>query len=134
MSGVPRGIANCNCGNIRRTNDKWRGLRATQTDPDFFQFTEQKWGYRALMKLLLNYHTKYGCTTVPDYIKRYAPYSENNTSAYIKTVCDRLKVNEDTPIDLTDRDRLCDFAAAISYVENGREGNYRDIYQGYGLL
>lgn len=130
----PRGLRLNNPGNIRRTSDKWKGLADVQEDKEFFTFTEMKWGYRALMKLLLNYHTKYGCTTVPDYIKRYAPSSENNTSAYIKTVCNRLKVDEDTPIDLTDRDRLCDFAAAISYVENGREGNYKDIYQGYELL
>ena len=134
MSGVPRGIANCNCGNIRRTNDKWLGLREVQTDPEFFQFTEQKYGYRALMKLLLNYHTKYGCATVSDYINRWAPSSENNTSSYIKTVCKKLGVDKDEEIDIENKETLCDFAAAISYVENGREGNYKDIYQGYELL
>ena len=130
----PRGLRLNNPGNIRRTSDKWKGLADVQEDKEFFTFTEMKWGYRALMKLLLNYHTKYGCTTVPDYIKRYAPYSENNTAAYIKTVCKKLGVKEDEEINIENKDTLCQFAAAISYVENGREGNYKDIYNGYELL
>ena len=134
MSGVPRGIANCNCGNIRRTNDKWRGLRATQTDPDFFQFTEQKWGYRALMKILLNYRKKYGCTTVADYINRWAPSSENDTNSYIKTVCKQLQMPTTGVINIDDKDTLCAFAAAISYVENGQTAVMDDIYQGWEEL
>lgn len=39
---TPRGIRNCNPGNIRLTRDKWQGLRSEQTDTEFFQFEEMK--------------------------------------------------------------------------------------------
>lgn len=53
MKSLPRGLRNNNPGNIRTTKDKWQGLREKQTDKDFFQFTEMKWGYRALIRTLL---------------------------------------------------------------------------------
>lgn len=45
----PRGLRNNNPGNIRTTKDRWQGLRPQQTDPAFFQFTEMRYGYRALI-------------------------------------------------------------------------------------
>ncbi len=47
---LPRGLRNCNPGNIRISKDKWQGLREKQEDKSFFQFTEMKWGYRALIR------------------------------------------------------------------------------------
>lgn len=41
---LPRGLRNCNPGNIRITKDKWQGLRAKQEDKSFFQFTEMNGG------------------------------------------------------------------------------------------
>ena len=35
---LPRGLRNCNPGNIRISTDKWLGLREEQTDKEFFQF------------------------------------------------------------------------------------------------
>ena len=55
IMALPRGLRNCNPGNLRRTADKWQGLSAQQTDKEFFQFREMKWGYRALIKTLLMY-------------------------------------------------------------------------------
>ena len=52
---LPRGLRNNNPGNIRITKDKWQGLREKQEDKSFFQFTEMKWGYRALIRTLQNY-------------------------------------------------------------------------------
>ena len=89
---TPRGIRNCNPGNIRVTKDKWQGLRSVQTDKEFFQFTEMKWGYRALIRTLQNYRRIHGCYTITDFITRWAPSSENNTLAYIKSVCFQLGV------------------------------------------
>ena len=51
---LPRGLRNNNPGNIRITKDKWQGLREKQEDKSFFQFTEMKWGYRALIRTLQN--------------------------------------------------------------------------------
>lgn len=134
MAKVPKGIRLNNFGNIRRSADKWQGLADKQLDPDFFTFKEPKWGYRALMKILQTYRKKYGCMTVADYINRWAPPSENNTSAYIKTVCSRLQIPSTCVVDITDKDNLCAFAAAISYVENGVTANMEDIHKGWELL
>lgn len=57
---MSRGLRNCNLGNIRLTKDKWQGLRDKQEDKSFFQFTEMKWGYRALIRTLQNYRLKWG--------------------------------------------------------------------------
>ena len=63
MNGMktPRGIRNCNPGNLRLSKDRWKGLRPVQTDKEFFQFEEMKWGYRALMRTLQNYRRVHGC-------------------------------------------------------------------------
>ena len=66
----PRGLRNCNPGNLRITKDKWKGLRANQTDRSFFQFEEMKWGYRALLRTLKNYRIRRGCITISDFIHR----------------------------------------------------------------
>ena len=65
----PRGMRNNNPGNIRTTKDRWQGLRPQQTDPAFFQFTEMRYGYRALIITLQNYRRKHGCRTVADFIR-----------------------------------------------------------------
>lgn len=112
-----RGIRNNNPGNIRKSADKWQGLRAEQTDSAFFQFTEAKYGVRALGKVLLNYRAKYGLSNVRDLINRWAPPVENNTSSYVAQVSRALNVAADTTIDVTAR--LPDLAAAIIVHENG---------------
>lgn len=132
---LPRGYRLNNPGNIRKSNDKWKGLAEEQNDPDFFTFTEPKWGYRALMKLLQNYRKNYGCMTVADFIKRWAPASDgNNTSGYIKAVSRMLQCPAASEVDIEDKDTLCAFAAAISYVENGITANTDDIQLGWEEL
>lgn len=131
---TPRGIRNCNPGNIRVTKDKWQGLRSVQTDKEFFQFTEMKWGYRALIRTLQNYRRIHGCYTITDFITRWAPSSENNTLAYIKSVCFQLGVPSVYVPDVDDRDTMCAFAAAISKHENGVDANMTEVQDGWDLL
>lgn len=131
---LPRGLRNCNPGNLRRTGDKWQGLSAQQTDKEFFQFREMKWGYRALIKTLQTYITQRGCKTVKDIITRWAPEHENNTQAYILRVCNDMQVPTDYTPDADDKGSMCALAAAISAVENGRPANMNDIYKGWELL
>ena len=38
----PRGIRNCNPGNIRITKDKWQGLREVQEDKEFNDKSKQE--------------------------------------------------------------------------------------------
>lgn len=126
----PRGIRNCNPGNIRITKDKWQGLRPTQTDSEFFQFTEMKWGYRALIRTLQNYRRKQGCKTIADFISRWAPRTENNTSGYITRVCREMQVPTSFVPDVDDKGTMCALAAAISQVENGIPAVMADVEAG----
>lgn len=131
---LPRGLRNCNPGNIRITKDKWQGLREKQEDKSFFQFKEMKWGYRALIRTLQNYRLKWGCRTIADFINRWAPVVENNTSGYINRVCREMQVPNSYIPDINDKAAMCAFAAAISQVENGIPAVMEDIYRGWELL
>lgn len=130
----PRGIRNNNPGNIRITKDNWKGLRKVQTDKEFFQFEEMKWGYRAMLRTLQNYRKRHGCETIADFIKRWAPPSENDTTAYIKTVCEKMGVPPFFVPDIESKAAMCMLAAAMSYVENGVVANMEEVAEGWELL
>lgn len=134
MSKLPRGLRNNNPGNIRRNKDKWKGLADVQTDPEFFQFKSIEWGYRALLRILQNYRRRHGCKTIADFINRWAPPCENNTSGYITRVCREMQVPNSYVPDIEDKATLCAFAAAISLVENGIPAVMEDVVKGWGLL
>lgn len=130
-----RGLRNCNPGNIRRGGDEWKGLRSKQTDPEFYQFTAPKWGYRALIRTLQNYRRRHGCTDIASFIRRWAPPTDgNNTRAYIRRVCTDLQVPGTYIPDVEDRETMCALAAAISYVENGVPARMEDVERGWELL
>jgi hypothetical protein len=133
---ISRGLRNNNPGNIRKSKDRWKGLRASQTDSQFFQFESMAYGYRALMTILRNYQRKYGLRTVSDVIRRWAPPSENNTNAYICTVCRELQipVTYEVELDLEDKRTLTALASAISKVENGTPAVAADVEAGYDLM
>lgn len=59
-----------------------RGVRAS-----FCRFESVEWGLRAAFCLLRTYATKYKLTCVKDIINRWAPPSENDTTSYIRHVC-----------------------------------------------
>lgn len=84
-----RGIRNNNPANIRR-GSQWLGLRSEQTDA-FCQFTEMRYGIRALLVLLRTYRNKYDCVTLREIIHRYAPACENNTWEYLVFVRNYLR-------------------------------------------
>ncbi len=134
MNSLSRGLRNCNPGNIRITKDKWQGLREVQSDKSFFQFTEMCWGYRALMRTLQNYRRRHNSNTIADFIKRWAPENENNTSGYIIRVCSEMQVPSTFVPDVDDKNTMCAFAAAISQVENGVPAVMEDILKGWELL
>lgn len=131
---IPRGIRNCNPGNIRITKDKWQGLRKYQEDKEFFQFTSMEYGYRALLRTLQNYRRRHNCITIADFISRWAPSTENNTSAYIRRVCQDLQVPAVHVVDVEDKEEMCALAAAISYVENGEGAIMDEVYKGWDIL
>ena len=129
-----RGLRICNPGNLRLSKDKWQGLRPVQADREFFQFTEMRWGYRALMRTLQNYRRKHKCHTVADFITRWAPECENNTGAYIRSVCRDMQVPSAYVPDVDDKATLTAMAAAISKVENGVPADPKEVEAGWNLL
>ena len=131
---LPRGLRNCNPGNIRITKDLWLGLRLMQTDNEFFQFVSMPWGYRALLRTLQNYRKRHGCETLADFIRRYAPPSENNTMTYIRFVANKLGVSPDWIPNVEDKASMCMMAYAISFFENGVEPQMEEISEGWDLL
>lgn len=131
---MSRGLRNNNPGNIRITKDKWQGLREKQEDKAFFQFKTMEYGYRALIRTLQNYRLKWGCKTISDFINRWAPPVENNTSGYISRVCKEMQVPNSYVPDINDRATMCAFAAAISQVENGVPAVMADVEKGWELL
>lgn len=119
IDSTVRGLRNNNPGNIRRSGEAWIGLSPTQDDPAFFQFSDIRYGIRAIGKLLLNYGAKYGLNTTAGIISRWAPSSENDTRAYIAAVATSVGVDPNQPLDLTDPVLMAYFIDAIIQRENG---------------
>jgi len=114
-----RGLRNNNPGNIRKTADKWKGLRAKQTDDEFFQFDSSVWGIRAMAKLLQNYQKRYGLDSVEQIINRWAPPNENDTNSYVKSVAQNVGVTPSQNLDLNSVDVLSRLVKAVIRHENG---------------
>lgn len=131
---LPRGLRNNNPGNIRLSKTIWYGEVRPSQDKAFCQFESMPYGYRALIKLLQNYRKKHGCRTIADMIRRWAPPTENNTNAYILSVCKEMQVPTTYEPDVEDRETMCALAAAISKHENGMEANIGDLSSGWLLL
>lgn len=121
MVDLPRGIRNNNPGNIIRTGkDTWQGLSKKQIDPKFCSFDDAIYGIRALARLLIRYQDAHDCSTVKDFITRFAPQTENNTSAYINAVCKYLGVEKGEHIDTHSYKMLRGMCEAIIQHENGK--------------
>ena len=113
-----RGIRNNNPGNLEASNSNpWQGQ--TGSDGRFAKFETPEHGIRALGRNLLSYQRQ-GIDTVNDIITRWAPPEDNNdTAAYIKSVCAKLGVSADQQINTSDPDTLNALCAAIITHENG---------------
>lgn len=117
-----RGIRNNNPGNIEfNDNNSWQGQ--TGSDGRFAKFETPEHGIRALGRNLLSYG-KQGIDTPAEIIGRWAPPGkdgkENDTQAYIKSVCAQLGVKADQPLDLTNADTLANLCNAIMKQENDK--------------
>jgi hypothetical protein len=116
----PRGIRNNNPGNIKTTGDKWLGQSDTQGDDTFVQFDNEIFGIRAMGKILQSY-SKRGVDTVEEIISTWAPPSENDTEAYIKSVEQSTGLSREDKVDATDGDALAKIISGIIRQENGKE-------------
>lgn len=130
MAPTPRGIRNNNPGNIDyNPRNQWVG----QLPPDpkiekrFARFDYPENGIRALGKLLLNYRGKDGMPGVGkpgidtpiEFISRWAPSTENNTTAYAQAFARRLGVGVRDSIDISQPHVLRAAVMAIIEHENG---------------
>ncbi len=111
-----RGLRNKNPFNIKKTGIDWQG-EIEGEDQTFETFESYEMGIRAGARILINYQERHGLDTVNEIISRFAPSTENNTSAYAKHVAQLLGVGLDEPINV--RARLVDLAKAIIKHENG---------------
>ena len=134
---LPRGLRNNNPLNIRRSGDKWQGLKVLQEDKAFFQFSEMKWGWRAAFRLLCHtYYGKYKLRTIRDIITRWAPPKENNTEAYIRRVTDRIGIGPDRELGdpQTHPTQWMMIGIAMAIVENGTTNlDYLSMLKGYEM-
>lgn len=134
----PRGIRNNNPLNIRKGNN-WQGERPNQTDPAFEEFVSMEMGLRAGFKLLRNYIIGYGgkkekCNTIEAIVKRWAPPSENNTTAYIRTICNITGLHSRERIFFTNREVMCKLVRAMVFQECGVFLSIEVIQAGYDLV
>ncbi|MGG6452050.1 hypothetical protein ACQSJS_012975 [Klebsiella pneumoniae] len=116
----PRGVRNNNPGNLEASSSNpWVGQ--TGSDGRFAKFETPEHGIRALGRNLISYQRQ-GIDTVGEIINRWAPPTDNNdTAAYIKSVCAQLGVKADQPLDASNPDTLQALCAAIIKHENGSQ-------------
>jgi len=117
----PRGIRNNNPGNIKHTGIAWLGLANPPHDGTFCVFIAPKYGLRALAKVLRNYNRYYGIRTIYGIVNRFAPSTENQTEAYIKSVANSTGYDPHTQLDLEDDNVLMNLMMAIIKHENGKQ-------------
>ena len=144
---MTRGLRNNNPLNIRHSADRWQGARIMQTDKDFVQFKDIKWGFRAAWKILdtycLTFKKEGKAYNVKNIIGRWAPPTENDTDAYVRAVVklSGLGGNENMPRpkhywNFEEVDKLVRLIRAMVCVENGikwEKVDTKDIWKGYDL-
>lgn len=119
---TPRGIRNNNVGNIIISSANWVGKipKDLNTDGTFEQFTEKKFGTRAMIKLLKNYIIG-GTNSINAIIKKY----EAGAPAYIKFVSDRTGFGEFQLLS-GDKTTLKKLVQSMAVFENGVENVVSD--------
>lgn len=125
--GMPgnRGVRNNNPGNLRISKSNWVGkIPVSQnTDCEFEQFYEWRYGVRAMIKLLQNYIAS-GHNTISKIVSRYAPSTENPTNNYIAFVEQETGINRNAIIGSNNLYKVVDAMAQ-------RESNVRIPYSLY---
>lgn len=133
MNDLPRGLRNRNPGNIRRSTVRYKG-ETEGCDTAFKTFRSMAWGYRAMFVLLHTYRVRYRIATLHGMIARWAPPSENDTGAYLRTVARQSGIDPDAAIDTRDRPTMTRIVAAMSHVENGTAAHEEEVTEGWRLF
>lgn len=127
-----RGVRNNNPGNIDYNKaNQWQGqlgLEVGVPKPRFARFDSPENGLRALAKTLQTYQSKHGLKTVKQIISRWAPASENDTGAYVRSVEQRTCTAPGAEVDMKDPKVLRGFVQAIAIHENGYDPYSAAVY------
>lgn len=148
----PRGLLNNNPGNIWKTPTKWLG-EIDSSDPNFEQFSDIRYGYRALIKLLkgsayLSAPSSYTYYRVWEGAKGkavngplntidkiFSKYCDDATTAdYVKAVEKFMGISRFAEIDSNDDATVKRLVMAISYQENGVKAVEADVEAAFQLL
>lgn len=129
-----RGLRNNNPGNIRKNTIRYDGEIVPSQDDSFKQFADMAYGYRAMFVILYTYQKKYGLTNIEQFVMRYAPPSENNSSHYIKNVSKWSGHNQRAPLNVLTKSDMMPLVAAMSRMENGVEADSVALLQGWQLF
>lgn len=118
---MPRGLRNNNPLNLRKSSNKWLGKIYNGSDPAFEQFTSLEMGIRAgMINARTIAHRQKPNNTIEALIRTWAPSSDNNdTAAYIRSVCAYAELKPDYKVDYTKRLDFCTIITAMIYVECG---------------
>ncbi len=138
MTKTPRGIRNHNPGNIEyNPSTKWQGLDNPKHDGRFCRFVSPQYGIRAIARTLITYQDKRRAAdgskidTVREIIERWAPVSENNVGAYVRSV--EQVLGGSPAIDVHDWNHLRPLVVGIIRHENGCQP-YTDAVIDKGLV
>ena len=103
--------------NIRDYNQNWDGEAGATKG--FVNFGDEASGVRAADKLLENYQTLHGISTVREVIARFAPPNENITEEYIEFVANKTGLTPDQPLNLSDPRTRDALLGAMGAMESG---------------
>ena len=133
-TSLSRGYRNNNPLNIRKSWQTWKGkIYVGNTDPDFEQFENMAYGYRAALITMRTYIKKYGLNTVYQIINRWAPADDgNNPDGYTQRVCKATGLTPDMVVGYNDADTLTKMAYGMSIVEND-SNKYKAANHAVGL-
>ncbi len=143
MSALPpRGIRNHNPGNIENNGTPWQGLakpwemtELQQLEDRFCVFKAPEWGIRAFARVLISYQDSwkehlenhgYDTRTIAGIITRWAPETENNTKAYVASVCNAADLEPKQEIDVHRYSIAYPIIEAMIMHENGSQPYHRE--------
>jgi hypothetical protein len=116
-----RNWRNNNPGNIEY-GDFAKSFGAVGADPRFAVFPTLESGMKAKEELLFGNRSRYAGLSVTDALNRYAPPTENNTAAYIKSVTEAVGVTPDTILSKLNSAQKQSFLDAVTKVEGFKTG------------
>lgn len=115
---LPLGMRNNNPGNIRVSQNPWKGKLKGGGGGGFEQFVSYVYGIRAMIRQLLTYQSR-GWNTIEKIVSKWAPPEDNNdTQGYIRFVSARTGIPEGSPLNLYNKAQMSAIVRAMAQMEN----------------